>query len=338
VKNSKNAEEALGLMTQAFSKLKDPTKLAALSAAAFGRTSFEMGQWLHEGTEEIAKQRQRFVELAGSKEKSAAAARRVTQAFNEMDVAIGSIQGALIVGLYPAFEVLSKAITAFLVEHRGDIAGWAKKTAGVITKWVEGGGIQRLVGALGTLASAVSWVVSALGGVENVALLAAGLFGVKIAGSVASAISALWTLGAAAIPVAIRGVALLAPVIWKLVAGMAALNLANPLFWIAAIGVALAAAAYVVWKYWEPIKKFFTDLWDTIKSILGVPAVTQVGGGPPLGSSHVVGGGAGTATGAAHVTVDFANMPRGARATVQSSNGTDVDLSTGYSMADAVGP
>ena len=64
--------------------------------------------------------------------------------------------------------------------------------------------------------------------------IVAALFGVKIVANVLSAAAVLWNFGAAVIPMAIRGVMLLLPVLWKLVAGFMALNLANPLFWIVA--------------------------------------------------------------------------------------------------------
>ncbi len=33
-----------------------------------------------------------------------------------------------------------------------------------------------------------------------------------------------------------------------------------------AVGAAIAGAAYLIWKHWEPIKKFFADLWTGVRS------------------------------------------------------------------------
>lgn len=54
--------------------------------------------------------------------------------------------------------------------------------------------------------------------------------------------------------------------------------LANP---IVAVIVAIAAAAYLIYKNWEPIKAFFADLWQSIKSLFGsaVAFFAELGGG-----------------------------------------------------------
>lgn len=45
--------------------------------------------------------------------------------------------------------------------------------------------------------------------------------------------------------------------------------LANP---IVALIVAIAVAAYLIYKHWEPIKQFFIDLWDSVSSLFaGIP-------------------------------------------------------------------
>jgi len=55
--------------------------------------------------------------------------------------------------------------------------------------------------------------------------------------------------------------------IQTLSAALKAANLAfltSPIFWVVA---AIAVAAFLIIKYWEPIKKFFSGLWDGIKAI-----------------------------------------------------------------------
>lgn len=45
--------------------------------------------------------------------------------------------------------------------------------------------------------------------------------------------------------------------------------LANPITWVIVGIVALGAAAYLIYKNWEPIKKWFSDMWDKIRSAAG---------------------------------------------------------------------
>jgi hypothetical protein len=114
------------------------------------------------------------------------------------------------------------------------------------------------------------------------------------------------------------------------------MNLLNPVVWIVALGAALAGAAYLVWKHWEPIKRFFSDLWDTMKSVLSYsPFGTPEAARPTLGAAAASSASAGSQMGSAHVKVDFENLPRGARVTADPKGNADLDLSMGYSL---VGP
>jgi hypothetical protein len=51
--------------------------------------------------------------------------------------------------------------------------------------------------------------------------------------------------------------------IGKAVLGLVAVLAANP---IGAAIIAIAAAGLLIWKYWEPIKGFFVDLWEGVKA------------------------------------------------------------------------
>jgi hypothetical protein len=51
--------------------------------------------------------------------------------------------------------------------------------------------------------------------------------------------------------------------IGKALLGLVAVLVANP---IGAAIIAIAAAGLLIWKYWEPIKAFFADLWEGVKA------------------------------------------------------------------------
>lgn len=148
-------------------------------------------------------------------------------------------------------------------------------------------------------------------------------------------------------------------------AGISAAALALP----AAIGLAvvgLGAAAYQIYKHWEPIKSFFFDLWDGIKekfstvlalwdkapswiknmgNIMGPSAAFGVAGGgsmpmmrervaPSYGQEMPVSKStiAPTAAGAANdanVTISFKNPPAGMSAKVTKDKAGMVDFSRG---------
>ena len=140
---------------------------------------------------------------------------------------------------------------------------------------------------LGPMSTAAVWVGSlierfpALGyAVGGVVVGLTGLVAVS-----AAAAGAAWLYGAALAVIPSRlAIAAAATKAWTAVMWLGrtaalAFNvalLANPITWV--VG-ALAGAAYLVYRYWDPIKEFFADLWEGIKggvSKLG-DVVRQVG-------------------------------------------------------------
>lgn len=124
----------------------------------------------------------------------------------------------------------------------------------------------------------------------------------------------------------------------------------------AAAGV--AAAGIVIYKNWDQLKELFTDftgsggLLATLKEMFSdINNLNPLGwlktAGEFWGQTLGIGGGrapaiggtgpapmpAGAPAGQAHVQVDFANLPPGARVKQVAANGTELDLSMGYSMA-----
>jgi len=133
--------------------------------------------------------------------------------------------------------------------------------------------------------------------------------------------------------------------------------LANPIGATIAAIVAIAGAAYLIYKYWDPIKGFFIDLWDSVTdafvtawdyispylekigavlnytplgmAVTGVQSLMAGDGAPTLDAASAAPGGR---AGEAHVKVDFNNLPPGARVSADPRSTAEVDLSAGYSL------
>lgn len=143
------------------------------------------------------------------------------------------------------------------------------------------------------------------------------------------------------------------PGLAQLAAGFGSAALAAAPFIAAAIG--LAAAGYAIYKNWKQLKELFTDFWgtggmvSTLKEMndfvekhgqLGMWGEVFKSAGSWWGNELGITTGAAAALppaaapgGAARVTVDFNNLPKGTRVTQESS--VPLDLGLGYSM---VGP
>jgi hypothetical protein len=335
VKGATSTEEALALMTDAFEKVKDPAKRAALSNAAFGRSGLQMGQFLGQGNAAIGEQRTRFAELSGSQEEFARGAGDLDNAMRETRTSFLGLRSAAAGALFPALTELARALTNILAGNRGRLAAWAREAGAAISEWVRSGELKELVETMKAWAAVIGRVFDAVGGLKGVLTILGVYLASSFIASVGAAVASLWTLGAAAIPMVIQAGALLLPVLGKILASFIALNLANPIVWIVAGVAALGAAAYLVWKHWEPIKRFFEELWGTVKSIFGVSGGVTGGGGRVLGAAGAAPAPL-TARGAeARVKVDFENLPRGARVTADPKSTAPLDLSMGYSMASS---
>lgn len=330
VTSAKSTEEALGFMTDAFEKVKDPNKRAALAAAVFGKANSQMGVFLGQGSDAIKEQVAAFQRLAGPQGQFAERAGILDNSMRELEIAFLGTRNAMATALFPAFNKLAILVTDFLVKNREGLVTWAKKTGGAILAWVNGGGFDRLVDWLQRTGNTVVSVVSALGGLKGIAVIA----GAYMAGSLLVSI--------AQVAIAINGLGI----------GVGAAMLALAPFVIAA--GALALAGYQIWKNWEPLKEFFNDLFDAplkklrenlaqmreeIGSVLAWTNPIGITGKLVGGVSDMLGGGAPkptTSRSEARVSVDFNNAPAGTRVKQDKSNTAPVDLSMGFAMGGAM--
>jgi hypothetical protein len=313
-----------------FEKVTDPSKRAALAAAAFGKSGLQMGQFLGQGSKAIEEQRKRYFELHGSMVGFAAGAGELDNALRETENAFEGLRDTAMGALFPALTKISKAITGFLAKNREGLAAWAEKTGAAISAWVEGGGLERLGAGLREMAGTIGRIVERLGGLKGIATITAVVMAGPLLMSVLTLGKAIWGLGMA-------------------MAG-------TPIGWFLAALLAVGAAGYAITKNWDDMIEAFTTWsgWlnfmkaqiDMILSPLESLRVAgewwgkQIGFGgataqPSLGASAAAPGAAPGAAGSARVQVDFANVPKGVRVTADPQGTAELDLSMGYSM---VGP
>lgn len=76
----------------------------------------------------------------------------------------------------------------------------------------------------------------------------------------------LWMMRASIVSGLVPSLTAAATSVW----GFTAALLANPITWVVVAVAALGAAAYQVYKNWEPLKEFFTELWENPREALGL--------------------------------------------------------------------
>lgn len=352
VKGAKSSEEALALMTDAFEKVQDPGKRAALAAAAFGKSGLQMGQFLGQGNKALQEQRDKYFALAGSQEKFAAGASDLDNTMRETGMAFLGLRNAAMAELFPALKKVFTWLTNYLSANREKLVAWAQRAAAAISAWVESGGMERLAVSLGRVADAVVKVVNAVGGLGNAAAIIGTIASLPLIASIVQLGGALWSLGGAVLPLLAKAAIAAWPAIAAVGTALGSALVAAAPFLAAAVGI--GAAGYAIWKNWSELGEIFTTwqgalnalrtvldlVWKPLESIItawkwwskqlgfGGPAKNAVQSSP-AGPAGLVGAPAGG--GQASVSVSFENLPKGARVTTDPGQ---VPLSTdiGYAM------
>ena len=176
IKGAKSSEEAVNLLADAMQKLEDPTKKAALAAAAgFDASLIPL---LSQGSGGVKKLREEFAATAGSQVEAAEAAGKVDREWRKMGGSLQGVKAAIVGGVGPAFADLAKQAGEFLTAHRGEIAAWARDFGEKLP-----GRVQRLVEILSkvaevfmSIARAIGFMIEKVGGAENAVKLLVGAF------------------------------------------------------------------------------------------------------------------------------------------------------------------
>lgn len=273
LKTTESTEEAFEIYIQAMRESTDAAERNAMASAGFSRAGLKMGLIAQTSSEEIQRLRKRAEELGYVlSNEDLAAAEKFTDEMTNMQTAMGGVGRLVGAELMPVLSKFFNKFTGFVVENRDRISGWAEtiaeKTEAALPSIIKAAkGIGETMMAVGRLTGKLADLV---GGFDNLALIVVGL---KFAPLIISTVKLVGALGslAAAFPMVAAGV--------KAV-GLALT--ANP---IGLIVTAIGAAAFVIYKYWEPIKGFFSGLWDGVTGIFSAAfdALKTVLSWTPLG-------------------------------------------------------
>lgn len=169
--------------------------------------------------------------------------------FDRMKFSIFGVMASITKAALPALDGLVKKFTELNVTNRAE---WGEKLGGIISKIVDAlpgflKSLGQITGAMVVMAGAADMFAQMLGGWQNVIYLVGGLLAAKLAIGIFSVGSAI--------------VALI-PTLWSL----GAVLLATPLGWFLGAIALIAGAIYLIYRNWEPIKAFFSNLWDGVKA------------------------------------------------------------------------
>ncbi|WP_430415861.1 hypothetical protein [Marinobacter adhaerens] len=257
LKTTESTQEAFEIYIQAMRESGDASERNAMASAAFSRAGLKMGLIAQSSSEEINRLRERAQELGYVlSDEDLAAAEKFTDEMTNMKATLGGVSNLVGAQLMPVLGKFFNRFTGFIVENRSNIAGWAETIA---TKTEEAlptiistaKGIGEMMMTVGRLTGKLANLV---GGFDNLAMI---LVAVKFAPLVVGAVKLVGAMGslAAAMPMVAAGIK-----------GIGLALTANP---IGLIVTGIAGAAMLVYKYWEPISGFFSNLWEGITAKAG---------------------------------------------------------------------
>ena len=256
LKTTESTEEAFEIYIQAMRESTDAAERNAMASAGFSRAGLKMGLIAQTSSEEIQRLRQRAEELGYVlSNEDLAAAEKFTDEMTNMQTAMGGVGRLVGAELMPVLSKFFNKFTGFVVENRDRISGWAEtiaeKTEAALPSIIKAAkGIGETMMAVGRLTGNLADLV---GGFDNLAIVMVGLKFAPLALSTISLGKELGILGAKYLPMVATGIK-----------SVGAAMAANP---IGVAVMAIAGAAFLVYKYWEPIKGFFLGLWDSVKGI-----------------------------------------------------------------------
>lgn len=201
---TKSSEEAFGVMADAMLKVEDPAKRAALATQVFGGSGQALIPLLARGSAGVDELRKEYFRLAGSQEEAAGAAGEMDDSLIKARASLDSIKGKILVGIAPAFVMLTEKVTTFFSENRERMAEWAKEFGDKLPSRIEKlGGVLRQIGSvLADVGRAIGWVVDQLGGAESAVKILVGAFlafkGLQLVGHLGSIASGFVGVGTAA--------------------------------------------------------------------------------------------------------------------------------------------
>jgi hypothetical protein len=266
----------------AFARVPDGAQKSAAAMALFGEAGVNLIPLLNggaDGLREAAEEARRLGLIVDDETAEAMVL------FNKnLATLMGSITGvynAISAKLLPIINPLVKRVTDWIVANRALIATRVQAFVEALPARITAvrKAFDRVYERMKPVISAIADIVERTGPLNAVLGVTAGIVGGQLIVAIAGLVGAFAQLApiVGSVTVALGKLAF-APIaaaagtfVTAMQAGvgvMGAFNavlLANPIDLVIAAVAALAGAAYLIWKHWEPIKKFFSDTWGDVQ-------------------------------------------------------------------------
>ncbi|GHE20123.1 hypothetical protein [Halomonas urumqiensis] len=260
-------DAALGVVADRLAQVESHTDKVALAAQFFGREGVAMVNMLKDGSSglEALRKDARATGYVLSDE-AARDAEVFKDAMLDAELGMAGMKNTIGAELMPAITELMGDLSGWMRENRDQVKQFAKSFGNnlkaavpIITDLAKG--TARLATGIGEVVSKLAGMV---GGYENLAMIAGGLFASKALLSVVS-----FGVGIVKAGGALLAFAKTLPAVATGVKALSVAFAATPIGWIVAGIAAVAAGALYLWKHWETIGPRFAALWESLKADAG---------------------------------------------------------------------
>lgn len=251
--NLSNPTAMLNQLADSMSQLPEGALRTDLSLALLGRSGNRLNQTLSKGRmglKEVGDEAESLGVILD--EATIAKMKEAGDGMQKVWRVLRSVTALIATAAIPLIEQVGAAIIEWTKANRELTAQrWTEifdKLSASLPKIIKAA--VQIAAALGVIAGVVNTLAGVMGGWDNVIVAIAGVIAARL-------VIAVMQLG--------RSLYGLVPAI--VAAGTALLT--TPIGWFLLGVAAIAGAVYLVYRNWEPISKFFTDLWEGVKSAFG---------------------------------------------------------------------
>jgi len=239
-----NAVQVFEAIADKFEKVGDAgqnaEKKIALTRALMGRGGAEMIQMLNQGSgafQALYAEADKFGTLT---EKQAAEFAESADNLDRFTFSLRGLLASITRVALPGLNAMLTKVAAMNAASRQELGEKIGRFLGTV--------IEKAPKVLASLGQISKGLIMLLGILDTAAQAVGGWDTLMVVFAAATVAKGVWSLG------------LLAQAFWTLGAAVAV----TPIGWFMVAVAAIAGAAYLIWKNWEPIKAWFADLWDGI--------------------------------------------------------------------------
>ena len=251
-----------------FEKNVNPVLRNDVALKLFGKSGGALIDMFAQGKISMQELMKEAVRLGVITNADAAEAEKAADAWLDFTKSITGVKNSIFGTLLPAVEPVLKIMKEWVLANKEviktEVTAFIRKL-GEIIKSINWKGIYE---GLKGFVKGMDWVAKKVGGWENVLAALVIYMNKALVLAIANVVKSLALLGVSMVGsiASMTGLTAAFPALGAAIKAFSAALAATPVGWFIAAIVAIGVAAYLIYKYWEPIKKFFVDLWNDPKA------------------------------------------------------------------------